>query len=126
MSTNNNNGAPKNVVKFDAHPRSINRIADIREEYASNYRLLAYFAQHNAPERSTDNLGLLELALVRRQEMLVAQMANFEAQTLADICAKLEMWAQEQELEDGDAEADDQSRLVLSALRALKALSGET
>jgi hypothetical protein len=63
------------------------------------------------------------VALVRRQEMLVSQIADLEAHSLTDICAKLEIWAQELDLSDDEADEDPHARLVLSALHSLKAFA---
>ncbi len=107
-------------MEFVAKNRIQKKIAAIKEEYTSNNRLLSYFAQNNPPDVSDDSLSLLEAALLRRQEMLIEQMADIPAKSLDDMRAKLELWVEE--IEDSE-EFDARSKIVLSVLDDIKSLS---
>lgn len=109
-----------NVLEFVAKNRIQQKIVAIKEEYTSNSRLLSYFAQNNPADVSDDSLALLEAALLRRQEMLIEQMADIPAKSLDDMRAKLELWVEE--IEDSE-EFDARSKIVLSVLDDIKSLS---
>lgn len=109
-----------NVLEFVAKNRIQQKIVAIKEEYTSNSRLLSYFAQNNPADVSDDSLTLLEAALLRRQEMLIEQMADIPAKSLDDMRAKLELWVEE--IEDSE-EFDARSKIVLSVLDDIKSLS---
>ena len=96
------------------------KIAAIQEEYASNARLLGFFAQNNPVDFANESLTLLEAALLHRQEMLVEQMADIPAKSLDDVKAKLELWV---EASEDSQEVDARSKIVLSVLDDIKSLS---
>jgi hypothetical protein len=108
------------VIEFTGSNFVQRRILAIQEEYRSNARLLTYFAQTNPAELKEDNLALLETALLRRQQMLLDQIAGVRSGTLQDLRAKLEIWAQES-TDEGDPCA--QSRIVLSVMEDVRRLS---
>lgn len=108
------------VVDFSARTRVQVRISAIQEEYRSNARLLAYFAQTNPEDQELDNLALLETALLRRQDMLLQQMAGIQSTSIDDLRAKLELWAEEA---DGDCETQSTVRIVYSVLDDIRRLS---
>lgn len=108
------------IFEFVAKNRLQPKIVAIQAEYTSNSRLLRYFAQSNPADFSEDSLTLLEAALLRRQEMLVGQMADIRSMSLDDIRAKLELWVEE--IDDSE-EFDARSKIVLSVLDDIRSFS---
>lgn len=106
-----------NVFEFVAKTRIQQKIVAIQAEYTSNLRLLSYFAQNNPVDFAENSLTLLEAALLRRQKMLVEQLADIPAKSLDEIRAKLALLAEEFE------EFDARSRIILSVLDDIKTLS---
>ncbi len=110
------------VVGFVARNRIQPKITAIQEEYSSNARLLSYFAQNNPQDMQDDGLFLLETALLRRQEMLVEQMADLPAKSLDDLRAKLEIWAEESDESSEDDVMSASTRIVYSVLKDIRRL----
>lgn len=111
------------VVGFPPRARVCGEIAAIQDEYASNARLLTYFAQNNPPAAEADSLVMLEAALLRRQEMLVGKMADVVAVSMDDVIAKLELWAAEAGDAWDDVTDDMAARIVFSVLSDIRRLS---
>lgn len=110
------------VVEFKPRVRPVSSIIEIRDEYDSNLRMLAHFAQNNPPGESVDGLASLESALLQRQEALILQIAAQRATSVHDIRAKLELWVRETDESLGKDDICAQTSLVLSVLQDLQNL----
>jgi hypothetical protein len=108
------------VVNYQGSTRVQKKMAGIQNEYRSNARLLAYFSQSNPRDFGEDSLVRLETALLRRQEMLLDQIAATQASSYDELLAKLELWAEES---DEETMSPAQHRILLSVIADMRRLA---